>query len=601
MTRINRDSSIRSRKIEKGKSPFEPGSVAASIDYAVTKKIRQMYTGLFGMKFDPLANEKKPSPSTQNNPAQTLMTMATSSHVKNISKDMRKVKGILTEMSKTLTDIKNKIQEGSESGVLDSIRDLFAGKNSMNRTGSIIIPRNASMQTTMSNTNANQGFMNSRSSIDFGSGIRQFMNPAVRELEAIRKKLESENTIAVKFSKTSDSAKTLSEIAQNTAEIPDLVSDDTSTNVAPENNKTKPSPTNIPNIPKQANRQGQMEMEGWTIGVPQDEDDKRPSTSTIPNLIPTPKASAIPIQPAVPSEDAVVPVPKASEAPTNRADRVGGKRGKDHIGYGHRLTEEELRTGKIKLPDGTELDVNKGITKEEAEKLYESDKSKLNDLTRKSLKNKGVDLDSLPPHVQEVIKDMGFNGPGVFNKNPKIIEALKSGDMEALSEAVRGSMHTADGKVLGGLVKRANERADAILDPSKKLDTKKFEGLETELYDPLVPMSKRKKESKAIPINQNRDLEKITQDNLKIKPAETAQIDPTQRQTGPVLDAMETQLAGAKDEKATQSGAPTIINNTTNNSGGGGGNKPTGPVANIRNDESSLVRMQNMIAAGAMS
>lgn len=639
------------RKVSfQGKSPFAEGSAAAKIDYAITRKVRSAYTKLFGSEFEPLYPDRQTktpssSPTGTSREVEAFRQNATNAHVKNVDRQLGEIKGILTEMSKTLKEIKTAVEEGGGGGILETLfggmRRLLPGGRGGGASAAIPGGRPTSAMIP--------GAQNS-SAMNLVEGLNDFMNPAVQELEAIREKLESENTIATKFSKTSDSARDLAEIAKNT-EITANKTSSFDTSKLPPGWKHDPS-TGATYLDKSNFTKVPVEPSGG-LGVRE---------------MPKSPQPIIPIQPAAPGGSAVIPPqpvqpiqpaqPTPPIEPTNRADRVGGRRGKDHIGYGHRLTDEELRTGKIKLPDGTELDVNKGITKEDAEKLYQSDRSKLDDLTRKTLKNKGIDLDKLPPHVQDVMKDLGFNGPAIFNKNPKIVEGLKrgqtTGDYGDLAETVRGSMHTADGKVLGGLVKRANDRADAILDPNKKLDTKKFEGLETELYDPLVPKNKRMKDSTTQPtVNAASNLTDQQAENLTkldraiqesisryaggeskpyvptpglldpLKPGDkkytieeqeqginrledalkrvpTAQLEPTQRQTGPVLGTMETQLASARDQNQA-GGAPTIINNTTNNAPSIGAGAQQGPVASIRNEESSLVRMQNMIAAGALS
>ena len=636
-----------------GKSPFAEGSTAAKIDYAITRKVRSAYTKLFGSEFEPLYPDRQTktsssSPTGISREVEAFRQNATNAHVKNVDRQLGEIKGILTEMSKTLKEIKTAVEEGGGGGILETLfggmRRLLPGGRGGGASAAIPGGRPTSAMIP--------GAQNS-SAMNLVEGLNDFMNPAVQELEAIREKLESQNTIAVKFSKSSDSAKDLAEIAKNIGIIENQTSKIDPSKLPP-GWKHDPS-TGATYLDKSNFTKVPIELSGG-LGVRE---------------MPKSAQPTIPIQPAVPGGSAVIPPqpvqpiqpsqPTPPVEPTNRADRVGGRRGSDHIGYGHRLTDEELRTGKIKLPDGTELDVNKGITKEDAEKLYQSDRSKLDDLTRKTLKNKGIDLDKLPPHVQDVMKDLGFNGPAIFNKNPKIVEGLKkgqtTGDYGDLAETVRGSMHTADGKVLGGLVKRANDRADAILDPNKKLDTKKFEGLETELYDPLVPKNKRTNNlqqaqaqsqpfvgpannfgkitlpsqpqlpvspvmdpntGKMVPIQPNTSSDGSIQPSTGSGPYRPQHMQnlppdfdlnkmppsglpvPQSRQTGPVLGAMEAQLAGARDE--TQAGgAPTIINNTTNNAPSIGAGAQQGPVASIRNEESSLVRMQNMIAAGALS
>ena len=82
----------------------------------------------------------------------------------------------------------------------------------------------------------------------------------------------------------------------------------------------------------------------------------------------------------------------------------------------------------------------------------------------------------------------------------------------------------------------------------------------------------------------------------------SSRVEPIQRQTGEVVNNMGTELARTR-EQATgmNAAAPTIVNNTTNNNVGGGGAMNQGPVASVRNEESSLMRVQNAIAAQAVS
>ena len=592
---------------------------------------------------------------------------------------------------------------------------------------------------------------------------------SVQELQAIRKKLESENTIAVKFSSSSDSAKELKQLVDSSQKTESILSDfvnmssnqsslgstsagddyDRSMREYQEKEdayqkalKRRRDAENLrdaqkdlpgfddlgvkkpdPNLPRRMQEQEKTRYEQERKEREAALKDSLPERPTKPEKPQEPKAAETPSQPAeaekpqwnyvpgprithypgtnvpidcldndpntpCPAEDkpkavpapapvpAPVPAPMPAPAPaptpvepTDKAEKVPKRPSRDHIGYGHRLTDEELRTGKIKLPDGTELDVNKGITKEEAQKLYESDKSKLDDLTKKTLKNKGVDLDSLPPHIQDVVKDMGFNGPKIFNKK-ELTDALKSGDPNEIANAVRGSLRTARGKEMGGLVKRAEERAEAVLDPTKKLDTRKFEGYVGKQYDPhstehiknpdafkvkpeptaestakpalissSTPLTDKQKEDltnldRALqdsisrygeggpkpyeqtpglldPFKPNLNSKKLTPEEQEeqinrlkdaLRNVPTAQLEPTQRQTGPVLGAMETQLASARDIQQSSGGgggAPTIINNTTNNAGMPGGGQP--PLSGVRNEENSLVRIQNMIAVGAMT
>jgi len=96
------------------------------------------------------------------------------------------------------------------------------------------------------------------------------------------------------------------------------------------------------------------------------------------------------------------------------------------------------------------------------------------------------------------------------------------------------------------------------------------------------------------------NLDKVTQNAALFANASTDLI-PQPRETGNIIQAMGSNLQTTKEQQETGGGAPTIINNnTTNNTsaGGGGGSQQ---AASIRNEENTIIRMQNMMAAGALS
>jgi lysozyme len=137
--------------------------------------------------------------------------------------------------------------------------------------------------------------------------------------------------------------------------------------------------------------------------------------------------------------------------------------GNPTIGYGHKLTAEELKTGMLTLPDGTQLDIKKGVTRAQADAIYEQDKKTNGNAAMAALEKKGVDTTKLNEATKDALNDLAFNaGPGVFDKSPKLVAALKANDIQAISDELRTTGRTANGQQMGGLVTRANARADQV-------------------------------------------------------------------------------------------------------------------------------------------
>lgn len=139
--------------------------------------------------------------------------------------------------------------------------------------------------------------------------------------------------------------------------------------------------------------------------------------------------------------------------------------GNKTIGYGHKLTAEELKTGQIKLPDGTIVNWKDGekLTKEQGDLLYNADKNSHASQGEAVLAKKGVDTSSLSPAVKEALGDLSFNaGPNIYDKSPKLVQALKNNDNDAIAAELRTTGTTSNGTRLNGLVNRANDRADLV-------------------------------------------------------------------------------------------------------------------------------------------
>lgn len=105
--------------------------------------------------------------------------------------------------------------------------------------------------------------------------------------------------------------------------------------------------------------------------------------------------------------------------------------GHDTIGYGHKLTADDKRTGRY----------NNGITKEEAEKLYQADKAKHNKL----LYSKYPWVASQPASVRMALEDMAYNmgigdGKGLSSFNTTL-EDIKAGRYESASNKIKNSRY----------------------------------------------------------------------------------------------------------------------------------------------------------------
>ena len=134
------------------------------------------------------------------------------------------------------------------------------------------------------------------------------------------------------------------------------------------------------------------------------------------------------------------------------------------IGYGHMLKPTELASKSITLSDGSKIDINKGITKEQGKQIYDDDRASHDKGATDQLKKLGVDLDKLNQPTKDALNDLAFNaGPGIFAKSPKLVAALKAGDLNSIAEQLRTTARTAGGKTLAGLEKRADERANMVL------------------------------------------------------------------------------------------------------------------------------------------
>ena len=137
--------------------------------------------------------------------------------------------------------------------------------------------------------------------------------------------------------------------------------------------------------------------------------------------------------------------------------------GTQAIGYGYNLSQQEIEQGFVTLPDGTQVPLEGGITEKAASSLLEQ---RLGDNYRAGsniLKEEGVDVDALSPSVRNALQDLTYQtGGGIFNKSPRLVQALKDNDEQAIAEELRTTGRLVNGEILPGPERRANTRADMV-------------------------------------------------------------------------------------------------------------------------------------------
>lgn len=132
--------------------------------------------------------------------------------------------------------------------------------------------------------------------------------------------------------------------------------------------------------------------------------------------------------------------------------------GTDTLGYGHKLTPRESK-GNFVILGGEKLPLDKGLTEEEIDMLFQQDVDKARRSLEKSIKG----FDSYPQKYQDVLTNIAFNvGKVTPKKWPKLIKAMEAGD----DEGVRREMVTTYTKPNGKrekLQSRADAMAEALL------------------------------------------------------------------------------------------------------------------------------------------
>lgn len=148
----------------------------------------------------------------------------------------------------------------------------------------------------------------------------------------------------------------------------------------------------------------------------------------------------------VPVENSPMQVQDESEAPavdiSNLKTREGFRsktykdsEGFDTIGYGHKLTEEEKRTGRV-----NGIDIRKGLTKEQAEQILQQDFGRTEQQLNKVLKQYKIDPNTLSSSQKQALREMLFQlGEGGVSGFKKMLGNVAKGDYSAASKEAANS------------------------------------------------------------------------------------------------------------------------------------------------------------------
>lgn len=123
-------------------------------------------------------------------------------------------------------------------------------------------------------------------------------------------------------------------------------------------------------------------------------------------------------------------IKKAENAPlflsgTNALPHKSAEGGNDTIGYGHKLTNEEIESGKVYGYDINTLNKNQSNTILIRD-LEEKDKILINKL--------GTEYTELDPRRKQMLLDIQFNVIGGIDSFPKFTEAVLDNDINTMQE-----------------------------------------------------------------------------------------------------------------------------------------------------------------------
>lgn len=132
------------------------------------------------------------------------------------------------------------------------------------------------------------------------------------------------------------------------------------------------------------------------------------------------------------------------------------------IGYGRKLSKEEIKSGKVK-----DKDIFKGISKEEATKIF-NEQPQFNQIKSKIDSKQGKAR--LTKEQIDAMYSLGYNaGPNAVSTKIDLLEKDKDKTMDNWSNTYT----TSGGKKMGGLVKRRKHEQELIKQgEQRKIDAK---------------------------------------------------------------------------------------------------------------------------------
>ena len=137
-------------------------------------------------------------------------------------------------------------------------------------------------------------------------------------------------------------------------------------------------------------------------------------------------------------------VKKAENAPlflsgTNATRQKSPEGGLDTVGYGHKLTEEEIASGKV-----YGYDIN-NLNKNQANTILIRDLEEKNKILNNKLGTAYVELD---PKRKQMLLDIQFNVRGGIDSFPKFTEAVLNNDTNTMQKEYKRYFENKQGKMV---------------------------------------------------------------------------------------------------------------------------------------------------------
>ena len=130
--------------------------------------------------------------------------------------------------------------------------------------------------------------------------------------------------------------------------------------------------------------------------------------------------------------------------------------GTDTLAFGHKLTEEEAKTGKVKIGNKI-VNVYEGISMDQAKKLLRQDIKK----SKQEIKKEDKNFAKLPKKYQDILVNIKFNVGNKYKDFVNLKKAMEQGDDLAVRREMITVYTTPEGEKIR-LTNRAKDIADAV-------------------------------------------------------------------------------------------------------------------------------------------